>query len=179
MIEVMPAAARSSSRIGLLTQSDRSDVPRGWLLGQVETVAFDVVVGRVEHAEVVGVTVVDVRLQVGPETHDAAIEFVGAPDEGDALGRQLPEVDGVAAVAPLTAMVTCSAPAGGWPRPRAREPEPPAEVAVAVAARRTVVRTDGQVDLFAGAVQFVGDLHTGRSGADDQHRTVGQLPGLR
>ncbi len=60
--------------------------------------------------------------------------------------------------------------------PLAEDAEPPDEVAPAVASRRPVVRADREVDPAARALQLVGDLHTGRPGADDEDGAVGQLP---
>ena len=63
--------------------------------------------------------------------------------------------------------------------PQAEHAQPPAEVAAAVAPRRTIVRPDGQIDLAAGALKLIGDLHPGRARADHQDGARGQLPGLR
>ena len=75
MIEVMPAAARSSSQdgIGHAVRVGAEDAGLR-LLGQVETVAGDVGVGLVEHGQIVRVAVLDVGPQVGRELHDAVVE---------------------------------------------------------------------------------------------------------
>ncbi|CFN62222.1 Uncharacterised protein [Bordetella pertussis] len=62
--------------------------------------------------------------------------------------------------------------------PQAEHAQPPAEIAAAVAPGRTVVRPDGKIDLAAGALEFIGDLHPGRPRADHQDGALGQLPGV-
>ena len=62
--------------------------------------------------------------------------------------------------------------------PVAENPQPPDEILAAIGPGRPVVRADRQVDALAGAQQLVGDLGARRSGADHQHRTIGQLAGI-
>ena len=45
--------------------------------------------------------------------------------------------------------------------PKTQYTQPPDEIPPAVAARRTVMRADGQVDLAPGAVQFICNLRSG------------------
>ena len=74
--------------------------------------------------------------EVGREPHRAVRERSVRPDAASCRGGEVAEVDGVAAVAPLTAIVTCSAPgSGAFGIPLAEHAEPPAEVAAAVAPR--------------------------------------------
>ncbi|KWV85932.1 hypothetical protein PFLmoz3_04455 [Pseudomonas fluorescens] len=49
--------------------------------------------------------------------------------------------------------------------PLAQHPEPPAEIPVAIGARRAVMGANRQVNLATGALQFIGDLYAGRTGA--------------
>ena len=63
-------------------------------------------------------------------------------------------------LAPLTAIVTCSAPSGGVAASHLpRTPSHQNEVAASVPSRRPVVGADGEVDLAAGLPQLFGDLH--------------------
>src|SRR6185312_2299259 len=59
--------------------------------------------------------------------------------------------------------------------PLAENAKPPDEVAPAVASRGTGVGSNRQVDAPSGSQQLIRDLHPGRSGPDDEDRTVGQL----
>ena len=78
--------------------------------------------------------------------------------------------------APLTAMVTCSAPRRRRRSiPLAEDAQPPAEVAAAIASRRPVMRPDRQIDLAARLLEFVGDLHARRACADNEDGALGQL----
>ena len=59
--------------------------------------------------------------------------------------------------------------------PHARAVHPPEHVASAVPAREADVLTDGERHRPPRAVNLVGELDTGRRGADDEHAPVGQL----
>ena len=86
------------------------------------------------------------------------------------------EVDGVSAVRPADRDRDMLGPARGRRRiPLTEDSKPPAEVAPAVTSRRPVMRADREVDLATRPLQFVGDLHTRRSRADNQDGACGQF----
>jgi hypothetical protein len=88
MIEVTPALARSSCRIGCFTHSGSGRRARFGFFRQVEAVALDVGVGRVQQRQIVFVAAGEVLGQVGLEGHHAAVERLGQADQGHAAMGQ-------------------------------------------------------------------------------------------
>ncbi|MNM82084.1 hypothetical protein D3C81_941070 [compost metagenome] len=150
--------------------------PRFGLFRQVESVARDVGIRRVQQRQVISVTGSDVARQILLERHHAVVEGLGQPHQRHALLGQSPEIDGLPTTRTAHGDGDVLAPRlHGFQIPKPQHPQPPAEITVAIGARRTVVLADRQVDLLAGTLQFIGDLHTGRTGTDHQHTALGQL----
>ncbi len=145
------------------------------LLGQVESGAADVGVGRLEQRQVVGVATGDGLTQVRGEPDRPVLEGVGAPEQRDALRGQVAEVDGVAAAGAADGYRDMlGALRRGLGVPQAQNAEPPDEVASPVPSRGPVVGADGQVDPSSRLLQLFGDLHPRRPGPDDQDGAVRQ-----
>ena len=148
------------------------------LLGQVQAVAADVVVGRIEHGQVVGVAVGDVLGQVVPEAHPAIGEGLGQPHQGDALVAQRTKVHGVAAARAADGNGHMLAAGLGNSRiPFAQHAQPPAEITAAIGARRPVMGAYREKHLAARALQLIGNLHARGACAHHQHGSFGQLCG--
>src|SRR3546814_9717239 len=62
--------------------------------------------------------------------------------------------------------------------PLAEHTQPPAEIPVAIGPWRAIVGAHREVDLLAGALQLIGNLHPRRTRPHYQHRALGELPGI-
>ncbi|WP_284252837.1 hypothetical protein [Litorihabitans aurantiacus] len=157
----------------------RTEVVRLGLEREVEAVALDVGVGVLEHPQVGGVTGGDRGAQVVVEVHDAVADGGGAAHQRDALGGEVAEVDGPAAVGPADRdRDVLRAQRRSARVPLAQHAEPPHEVAPAVAARRPVVRSDGEVNLAPGPADLLRDLDAGGTGTHDEDPAGRELVGV-
>ncbi len=143
---------------------------------QVEAVAGDVGVCCIQQGQVVLVATGDVVGQVVREVHHATVEGFGQADQGHALLGEPTKVDGFTPAGPTHGNGhVLLARLHGLGIPFAQHPQPPAEITVAIGTRRPVVSPHRQVHLLAGALQFIGDLHTRGAGAHHQYRACSQL----
>ncbi|MNL04233.1 hypothetical protein D3C87_1247980 [compost metagenome] len=146
------------------------------LFRQVQAIARHVGICGIQQRQVVLVASSDVPRQILLERHHAVVERLGQAHQRYALLGQRPEIDGLPATRTTHRNGDVLAPRlHGFQIPKPQHPQPPAEITVAISARRTVVLADRQVDLFTGTLQFIGNLHTGRTGTDHQHAALGQL----
>jgi hypothetical protein len=102
----------------------------------------------------------DVVAEVRREAQGAVAERCGPADEGDAVGGEVAEVDGVAAVrAANRDRDVLRAQGRGLGVPHAEDSKPPDEVAPAVPSRGPVMRADGEEDAPPRLPKLVSDLH--------------------
>lgn len=154
----------------------RQHHPGFGFLRQVQAVAGDVGVGGVEQRQVVFVAAGNVLGQVGLEADHAVLESLGQADQGHALVGQPAKVHGMPATGTADGDGhVLLARLHGLGIPLAQHPQPPAEITVAVGPRRAVMGPDRKVDLLAGALQLIGDLHPRGARPYHQHRAFGQL----
>ncbi|MNN42342.1 hypothetical protein D3C81_1565140 [compost metagenome] len=134
--------------------------PRFGFFRQVQAIAGDVGIGSIEQRQIVFIATGNVIGQVGLEAHHTVVEGFGQANQGHALLRQLAKIDGVAATGTTDRdghVLLARLDRLGIPL--AEHTQPPAEVTVAVGPWRTIVGAHRQVDLLAGTLQLIGDLH--------------------
>ena len=138
----------------------RVDIAGFGLLRKVQTIAGDISVGFVQHRQVVGIPQREIVRKIRREAHHALFEGLRHTNERHPLCGKTPEVDRVAAMGTAHRDRDMGhARLDGRGIPLAEDPQPPAEVTLAIASRRTVVRTDREVNTLSRTQEFVRDLH--------------------
>src|SRR5699024_8283034 len=154
------------------------DVSLG-LRWQVESIAFDVLVGLAQQRQVVLVSPRDVPLQIFSDLQLSVGIGIRPTEQGDARFRKVSKIHGVAALGTADSdrdMLGSGRSSGHVPL--AQHPEAPAKVTVAVGARRTVVWTDGEMDRSPRALDLRSDLRPRGPSSDDEHTALVELLGV-
>ena len=129
------------------------------LFRQVQTFALNIVISLVEQCEIIAVTCCDIAFQVVVERQRAIGKGASAAKQRDALRGKIAEIHGVAAIGATDRDGhVLHGRVWRFHVPLAQLAQPPDEILAPVAARRTVMRTDGQIDLAPGPNQFLGNL---------------------
>ena len=158
-----------TQRIGL-------DMARGLVLWRFDPLLADEVVDLVEQAEIVLIPGADIVGEVIGEGQGGAVAALEHADEVHALCRVLSEIHRIATEGAADGNGDVLAPGRrGLHLPLAQNAEPVAVVRTAVGARRPLVRTNGEIDIPSGAVEFVGNLRARRPRTNHQHGAGGKL----
>lgn len=121
----------------------RAEDARLRLFRQVEAIARDEGIRRIENGQVVGISFGDVVRKVACEMQEAVGEAFRAADEGHATRREVTEIHGRTAVSATHRNGDMLLPLRrGGGVPQAQHTEPPHEVASAIAPRRPVMGSE-------------------------------------